>query len=60
MPEGRNYIFPRLLRHAYLMAVEPLENDAVNRIFSTISEWHFSKGYTDKVAHLAKVFKSYV
>lgn len=54
---GRNHTFSRFYRHAFLIAVDSYETSTLNRIFSTISEWHFSQGFADKVTLLAKVWK---
>lgn len=52
---GRNFIFPRFYRHAFLIAIDSFEMETVQRIFTAISEWHFSQGYSDKISMLAKV-----
>lgn len=51
---GSNYIFPRLYRHMYVLAVDSFEDITLHRIFTSIGEWHFAKGYVDNVARLAK------
>lgn len=56
---GRNYIFPRFYRHAFLIGFDALDLCTIQRIFATLSEWHFSQGFADKVAMLAKVCVSY-
>lgn len=53
--EGRNYTFSRFYRHAFLLALDTFENATMNRIFTAISEWHFSQGFSDKVTLLTKV-----
>lgn len=53
--EGRNYTFPRFYRHAFLLALNTFDSGTMNRIFTSISEWHFSQGFSDKVTLLAKV-----
>lgn len=52
---GRDYIFRRFYRHAFLIGFDALDLCTVQRIFATISEWHFSQGFADKVAMLTKV-----
>lgn len=52
---GSNFIFPRLYRHAFVIAVDSFDEATVNRIFTSIGEWHFARGYPEKVALLAKV-----
>lgn len=56
---GRNQTFSRFYRHAFVLAFDAYEMATVNRIFTTISEWHFSQGFLDKVTLLAKVNMSF-
>lgn len=55
MPGGSNFIFPRLYRHAFVLAVDAFEDSTLSIIFSTIMDWHFSKGYADKVVNMGRV-----
>lgn len=55
MPGGSNFIFPRLYRHAFVLAVDSFEDSTLSIIFSTIMDWHFSKGYPDKVVNMGRV-----
>lgn len=52
---GSNFIFPRLYRHAFVVAVDSFVDSTLMYIFTSINEWHFSKGYPDKVANYARV-----
>lgn len=52
---GRNFIYPRFYRHSFIIAIDDPETSTLIRIFSAITEWHFSKGFNDKVAVLGKV-----
>lgn len=52
---GSNFIFPRLYSHMFVVAVDSFEESTLNHIFTSINDWHFTKGYTDKVALLTKV-----
>jgi len=52
---GSNFIFPRLYRHMFVLAVDSFEDITLSRIFTTIAEWHFGKGYIETVSRLAKV-----
>ena len=54
MPGGSNYIPKRLYRHMFCLAVDSFEESTLLRIFSSLGEWHFSKGYNDTVARLSK------
>ncbi|ALC43064.1 CG17150 [Drosophila busckii] len=51
---GSNFIFPRLYRHMFVVAVDSFEDSTIIRIFTTIGDWHFAKGYPEKVALLAR------
>lgn len=51
---GQNYIFPRFYRHSFIVSMNAYETTTIQRIFTTISEWHFSHGFTDKIVLLAK------
>lgn len=55
---GKNYSSPRFYRHAFLFAIDTLEMSTIQRIFTGLSEWHFSQGFSDKITMLAKVFIS--
>lgn len=52
---GSNYIFPRFYRHAFVVAINSFDDSTLNLIFTSINDWHFSKGYADKVANLSRV-----
>ncbi|EDV95581.1 GH15699 [Drosophila grimshawi] len=51
---GSNFIFPRLYRHMFVVAVDSFEDSTIIRIFTTIGDWHFAKGYPEKVALLSR------
>ncbi|XP_059216601.1 dynein axonemal heavy chain 3 isoform X2 [Stomoxys calcitrans] len=54
MPGGSNFIFPRFYRHTFVVGVDSFEDATIIKIFSTIGEWHFAKGFPDKVALLSR------
>ncbi|XP_033238860.1 dynein heavy chain 3, axonemal [Drosophila pseudoobscura] len=51
---GSNFIFPRLYRHMFVVAVDSFEDSTIVRIFTAIGDWHFAKGYPDKVSLLSR------
>lgn len=55
MPGGSNFIFPRLYRHTFVVGVDSFEDATIIKIFTAIGDWHFAKGYPDKVALLSRV-----
>ncbi|XP_066246402.1 dynein axonemal heavy chain 3 [Euwallacea similis] len=51
---GRNEITDRFLRHMQLIGMDAFDDNTLNKIFSTIVEWQFSKGYVETVQRMAK------
>ncbi|CRK99186.1 CLUMA_CG012500, isoform A [Clunio marinus] len=54
MPGGSNFIPKRLYRHMFCMAVDSFEDTTLMRIFGTLGEWHFAKGYSESISRLSK------
>lgn len=54
MPGGSNYMPKRVYRHMFCLAVDSFEESTLMRIFTSIGEWHFAKGYPDIIARLAR------
>lgn len=54
---SRFHTFSRFYRHAFLLNIDAYDTEDMQKIFSTLSEWHFSLGFADKVAILAKVWR---
>lgn len=52
---GRNFIYSRFYRHSFLVAIDELDSTSLVKIFSSITDWHFSKGFGDKVVVVGKV-----
>lgn len=53
---GRNEITDRFLRHMQLIGIDSFDDNTLNKIFSTIIDWQFSKGYVEPVQRMAKVY----
>ncbi|KAL1398756.1 hypothetical protein pipiens_008712 [Culex pipiens pipiens] len=51
---GSNCIPQRLYRHTFVVSVDSFEDSTLSRIFSSIGEWHFAKGYPETVSRLCK------
>nr|CAI5856319.1 unnamed protein product [Callosobruchus analis] len=51
---GRNEITDRFLRHMQIIGLDSFDDNTLTKIFSTILEWHFAKGYVEPVARLSK------
>lgn len=52
---GRNEVTDRFLRHMQIICLDSFEDNTLVKIFSTILDWHFGKGYVEEVARLTKV-----
>lgn len=52
---GRNEVTDRFLRHMQIICQDSFEDNTLVKIFSTILDWHFGKGYVEGVARLTKV-----
>ncbi|XP_063362018.1 dynein axonemal heavy chain 3 [Cydia amplana] len=51
---GSNLISWRLTRHTLLIALDSFEDNTLNKIFVTIMDWHFGKGFNDTLMRLSK------
>ncbi|KAJ8968036.1 hypothetical protein NQ317_017173 [Molorchus minor] len=51
---GRNEITERLLRHMQIVCLDSFDDNTLTKIFTTILDWHFAKGYVDDIARLSK------
>ncbi|KAJ8963034.1 hypothetical protein NQ314_005606 [Rhamnusium bicolor] len=51
---GRNEVTDRFLRHMQIICLDSFDDNTLNKIFVTILDWHFSKGYVEGIARLSK------
>ncbi|XP_008197222.2 dynein axonemal heavy chain 3 [Tribolium castaneum] len=51
---GRNEVTDRFLRHMQIIAIDSFDDNTLSKIFTTILDWHFAKGYEEPVARLHK------
>ncbi|XP_050671120.1 dynein axonemal heavy chain 3 isoform X2 [Leptidea sinapis] len=51
---GSNLISSRLTRHTILIALDSFEDNTLNKIFCTIMEWHFLKGFSESLSRQNK------
>ncbi|XP_050560797.1 dynein axonemal heavy chain 3 isoform X1 [Spodoptera frugiperda] len=51
---GSNLISSRLTRHMLLVTLDSFEDNTLNKIFGTIMDWHFSKGFIEALQRQAK------
>lgn len=52
---GRNEVTDRFLRHMQIITIDSFDDNTLGKIFTTILDWHFAKGYASDVARLSKV-----
>ncbi|KAH9628460.1 hypothetical protein HF086_005913 [Spodoptera exigua] len=51
---GSNQISSRLTRHMLVVTLDSFEDNTLNKIFGTIMDWHFSKGFIEALQRQAK------
>lgn len=54
---GRNDITSRFTRHLQIVSIDEFDDNTMSRIFTTISDWHFAKGFDQAFNRLGKVGK---
>ena len=54
---GRNNISSRMVRHMNIVAIDSFNDDTLQKIFTTIVDWHFGKGFDGAFSRLGKVGK---
>ena len=52
---GRNNITGRFTRHFNLISIESFDDTTMTKIFSSMADWHFSKGFEAIFTRLGKV-----
>ena len=52
---GRNDVSGRFLRHLQVISVDEFDEPTMCRIFTAISDWHFSRGFDAVFTRMAKV-----
>ena len=52
---GRNDITGRFTRHMQVVSIDEFDDSTMTRIFSTIVDWHFSKGFEPTFTRLGKM-----
>ncbi|XP_075973125.1 dynein heavy chain 3, axonemal [Anticarsia gemmatalis] len=51
---GSNLISSRLTRHMVLVTLDSFEDNTLNKIFITIMDWHFAKGFPEQLMRQSK------
>ena len=52
---GRNSITNRFTRHFNLVSIESFDDSTMTKIFSSMVDWHFGKGFDPAFLRLGKV-----
>ncbi|XP_015588713.1 dynein heavy chain 3, axonemal [Cephus cinctus] len=55
---GSNLVTPRLTRHMHIIGIDSFEDATMTKIFTTILDWHFAKGFDQNVSRLGKMIIS--
>lgn len=55
---GSNVVTPRLTRHMHIVGIDTFEDTTLTKIFTSILDWHFAKGFDNSVARLGKMIVS--
>ena len=55
---GRNDITARFLRHFNLIGIDSFDDTTMTRIFGSIADWHFGKGFDSAFGRLSKLMIS--
>ena len=56
---GRNEISSRFMRHLSVISVADFDDSTLSKIFSSICDWHFGKGFETEFLRLGKVNKPF-
>ncbi|XP_075250490.1 dynein axonemal heavy chain 3-like isoform X2 [Convolutriloba macropyga] len=52
---GRNNITGRLMRHMNIIGIDSFDDNTLQKIFTTIVDWHFGKGFDGAFMRLGKL-----
>lgn len=55
---GRNSITGRFTRHLNIVSIESFDDSTMTKIFSSLVDWHFGKGFDAIFMRLGKVGRS--
>ena len=61
LPPGgsSNRITPRLLRHLHIFGIDSFDDNTMGKIFGTILDWHFQRGFDGNVSRIGKNYLFY-
>ena len=52
---GSNVVTSRFTRHTNIITIDSFDEATLSKIFNSIMEWHFAKGFDEKVSRNGKV-----
>ena len=52
---GRNDISDRFTRHMNIISIDSFDDNTMTKIFTSIVDWHFAKGFDASFGRLGKV-----
>lgn len=57
LPPGgsSNIVTSRLIRHTHVIGIDSFEEATMTKIFTSIIDWHFAKGFVTEVSRLGKM-----
>lgn len=57
LKDGSNSVTSRFIRHMQVISIDSFEDVTLSKIFSSILDLHFTKGFVESVTQLSKVIK---
>lgn len=57
---GANMVTSRFLRHMQIVCMDSFDDATLTKIFCSILDWHFAKGFDEKIQRLSKVHSAHV
>ncbi|KYN33583.1 Dynein heavy chain 3, axonemal [Trachymyrmex septentrionalis] len=55
---GSNVVTPRFTRHMHVIGIDSFEQATMTKIFSSILDWHFAKGFVPEISRLSRMVVS--
>nr|CAD7398221.1 unnamed protein product [Timema cristinae] len=52
---GSNIVTGRFTRHLVIIGIDSFEDNTLNKIFCSIVDWHFAKGFDGNIARMTKM-----
>ncbi|XP_014255049.1 dynein heavy chain 3, axonemal isoform X1 [Cimex lectularius] len=52
---GSNSVTPRFTRHMNIFSIDAFEDSTLSKIFTSILDWHFAKGFDERITRLSRL-----